>query len=170
MCIRDRVDSVCAGDAINLTNTSSAPASATTWSFGDGTTAATTNAVKTYTAPGEFNITLSQTYGACSDSAGKLIKVRPRPKADFSVNKAAFCQAPAAVNFTNNSTNGGSYQWSFGDGSTSNQQSPSHSFTTYGNFTVKLVVTNANGCTDSLSRQIVVNKPTISFGSLPTQG
>ncbi|RYZ29216.1 MAG: PKD domain-containing protein, partial [Chitinophagaceae bacterium] len=163
-------DSVCTGDAVNLSNTSSSPATTTIWNFGDGTTNSTTNAIKTFTTPGDYTIRLTQSYGACSDSAIRVVRVKPRPKADFSPDKSAFCQTPATVNFTNISSNAGFYQWFFGDGSTSTQQSPSHTFTTYGSFTVKLLVTSANGCTDSMTKQVVISKPTISFNGLPKEG
>ena len=53
---------------------------------------------------------------------------------------------PLTVNFTDQSTNNPtSWLWQFGDGSTSNQRNPSHTYTQLGNFTVQLQVTNANG-------------------------
>jgi len=53
---------------------------------------------------------------------------------------------PLTVNFTDQSTNNPtSWLWQFGDGSTSNQRNPSHTYTQLGNFTVQLQVTNAYG-------------------------
>ncbi len=46
------------------------------------------------------------------------------------------------------------WQWYFGDGNTANTQNTSHTYSTTGTFTVKLVVTDINGCKDSISRDI----------------
>jgi len=163
-------DSVCVNEAANILNTSSTNAVSTSWLFGDGTTANTTSGVKTYSTPGTYTIRLLQNYGGCSDSASKQIKVRPRPTANFSADKYAFCKAPATVNFTNTSSSGVSYQWNFGDGNTSSQPSPSHTFNAIGSYGVSLLVTGANGCTDSISKSIVINKPTISLIGFPKKG
>ena len=62
--------------------------------------------------------------------------------------------APLTINFTNTSVGDGlSYSWNFGDGGTSNQASPTHTFQA-GAWEVILTVTNANG-TDQTSTTIV---------------
>ena len=47
-----------------------------------------------------------------------------------------------------------SWQWSFGDGNTANTQNTSHTYSSNGTYTVKLVVTDINGCKDSISRDV----------------
>lgn len=163
-------DSVCVNDVATITNTSSAGATATLWSFGDGTTASTLSGVKKYTASGTYTIRLQQTYSGCIDSASKQIKVRPRPSAAFTADKTAFCQVPATVNFTNSSVGAASFQWIFGDGATSTQQSPTHTYAALGTYEVILVTTNSTGCTDSARQIINVSKPLIRFNSLPVEG
>ncbi len=56
------------------------------------------------------------------------------------------CQLPFTVNFTNSSTNASSYIWDFGDGDTSSLASPSHTYTTEGNFDVQLIITGIATC------------------------
>lgn len=51
-----------------------------------------------------------------------------------------------------------SWLWNFGDGATSTQQNPTHTYNTTGTFTVTLQVTNAAG-TDSLIRTVTVSEP-----------
>lgn len=46
------------------------------------------------------------------------------------------------------------WQWTFDDGSSANTRITTHTFIDTGNFTVKLVVTDINGCTDSVSKII----------------
>ncbi len=165
-------DSVCVNEPANIINTSSSGATNTLWNFGDGTTATTTSGIKTYATPGVYTIRLQQGYSSCADSARKIIKVKPRPTAAFTADKTTFCQTPATVNFTNAATGAVSYQWNFGDGSSSTQTSPSHTYTAYGNYTVTLVATSINGCTDSIvkSDYIIIGKPVIHFASLPVEG
>jgi gliding motility-associated-like protein len=165
-------DSICVNEPISIINTSSSTAASTLWSFGDGSTATTTGSIKTYSTPGTYNIKLTQTYSSCTDSAVKTIKVKPRPTAIFVADKTVFCQTPATVNFTSTSTNADGYQWNFGDGTTSTEQTPSHIYTAYGNYTVTLIVTNSNGCSDTLRKPayIKVARPVITFGNLPDEG
>ena len=163
-------DSICVGEPAVITNTSSSTAINTLWRFGDGTTATTTNSTKTYTAPGTYTIRLQQSYGTCTDSASKTIKVRPQPTSIFTADKKAFCQIPATVVFTNSSLNAVSYDWSFGDGGSSTAQNASHTYTAYGSYTVKLKTTNALGCTHTDSLVINISKPVISFNNLPREG
>ncbi len=54
--------------------------------------------------------------------------------------------APLTVNFTNNSNNGLSYVWNFGDGTSSTTFSPTHTFSGPGTYTVSLTASNANAC------------------------
>lgn len=57
---------------------------------------------------------------------------------DFSAATLDFCTAPAVVNFSNTSTNASTYLWDFGDGSTSTDMNPAHTYSTLGSFNVKL--------------------------------
>lgn len=73
------------------------------------------------------------------------------PVADFSASPTTGF-APLAVNFIDLSTNNpASWQWDFGDSSTSTAQNPLHVYTSQGSYTVSLTVSNAHG-SDSVSR------------------
>ncbi|HMP22425.1 MAG TPA: PKD domain-containing protein, partial [Ferruginibacter sp.] len=61
-----------------------------------------------------------------------------------------------------------SYLWNFGDGTTSTDKNPTHTYTAAGNYTVKLVITTVSGCTDSAVRNnaiIATGKPQVSFSA-----
>ncbi|MEM6345767.1 MAG: PKD domain-containing protein, partial [Bacteroidota bacterium] len=58
------------------------------------------------------------------------------------------------VDFTDQTTNTVSWAWDFGDGATSTDQNPSHTYTVVDTYTVILTVTNADGCTDIASTTI----------------
>lgn len=46
------------------------------------------------------------------------------------------------------------WQWYFGDGGTANTQNTTHAYTLAGTYTVKLVVTDINGCKDSITKNV----------------
>lgn len=58
-----------------------------------------------------------------------------------------------------------SWQWYFGDGNTANTQNTSHTYTGVNTFTVKLVVTDINGCKDSISRTVSSTAVTAEAGN-----
>lgn len=80
------------------------------------------------------------------------------PTADFSHNKVSQYK----VNFTDKSSdlenNLQDWSWSFGDGGTSGLQSPSHTYNSFGTYTVTLTVKDGVGLTDSHSEDIIIQK------------
>jgi gliding motility-associated-like protein len=64
--------------------------------------------------------------------------------------------APLTVGFTNTSVNANNYTWSFGNGSTSNQQSDTTIYTNPGTYSVTMIATNASGCVDTATATIIV--------------
>lgn len=76
----------------------------------------------------------------------------PGVQSNFTAANTAFCQTPALATFINQSNNGGSYFWDFGDGTTSTLLNPNHIYTSYGTFNVTLF-TNGGSCgTDSIAK------------------
>lgn len=73
----------------------------------------------------------------------------PVTVADFHSNVTTSCEVPFTVNFQNTSSNGVSYLWDFGDGQTSVNTSPSHTYLNFGDFTVSLAVDGGVCGTDS---------------------
>ncbi len=163
-------DSACPNTIIQFTNTSSPTPASVKWSFADNTSSVLFNPTKSFTTAGTYSVKMVANFGACMDSITRPIQILQKPVIKFSAVDSNNCVAPFAVDFSNQSTGGVSYVWDFGDGTaTSTWQTPSHTYTKAGNYTVKLKVTNANGCTDSLSKQsfIVIKKPKITFTNLP---
>ncbi|HYC29405.1 MAG TPA: PKD domain-containing protein, partial [Chitinophagaceae bacterium] len=165
-------DTVCAGQAVQFSNTSFPVPVQSQWSFGDGTVSTAIHAIKTYTLPGKFIVRLVSTSAGCKDSIVKTIVVMPKPAADFEANARLFCSAPATVSFQSKAIGILKHLWLFGDGKTSNALNPVHTYTSTGKYTVTLIVTNASGCSDTLTKEqfIVIQKPQINISGLPQTG
>ncbi len=90
------------------------------------------------------------------------------PDAQFSASTTFIDLATTegAIDFTDESTNATSWFWDFGDGTTSSEQNPSHTYETYGDYTVSLTTTNDAGCTDAAIQTIDINDSTVSTESL----
>lgn len=76
--------------------------------------------------------------------------------ADFEADSVSFEQF-YTVQFTDKSTGSPTkWEWNFGDGNTSDMQNPTHEYTTVGNFSVSLKITNASGDTKTESKSSFV--------------
>ena len=126
------------------------------WDFGNGQTSSLQNPAVTYITAGTYTVTLITRNTSGSDATRKTgyITVYPYPQAAFTSSYKLAC-APANVQFTDNSTPGQgsitSWTWAFGDGTSSNQQNPSHSYSQPGYYTVSLTVVNSGGCSNTAS-------------------
>jgi gliding motility-associated-like protein len=91
---------------------------------------------------------------------------------DFSFNNNNSCSGtPVTFNPTVSGDGPFIYEWDFGDGTTSNNSNPNHTFTAYGcsfqNFNVRLTVKDRNGVSSSITKSIAVQqKPNLKFINL----
>ncbi|WP_276132478.1 PKD domain-containing protein [Polluticoccus soli] len=114
-------------------------------------------------AAGNGSITVTETdaYG-CSGSKTKCIEIIPGPTADFSVNPGLSACINQLLYFTDISSVGTgspivSWYWSFGDGTYSAVQNPTHAYTSGGTYPVTLIVKNECNCTDTVTYDIEVS-------------
>ena len=139
------------------------------WTFEGGTPATSTdqNPTITYNTPGTYDVTLLVSNSAGDNSTTQLsfIVVEEAPIADFTASVNVL-----QVDFTNNSNNGNTYLWNFGDGNTSTEETPSHTYATGGTYTVTLSTTNACG-TDVTTQEIsILSSPVADFSVSQTSG
>ena len=162
----------CVGTALSIINTSAPTPVSAAWSFGDGTTSTVLNPVKTYTTAGTYNITLVSDFGGCQVTQVHPITVFAKPLTVFVGAPRTACSAPLTVNFTNNTLGTVTSEWLFGDGGTSTNANPVHTYLAAGNYTVTLITTNANGCSDTLIKTDYINiqPPVATINNLPQQG
>ena len=94
-----------------------------------------------------YYVSVSDVQG-CSDQDSVKITVLSAPSASFTSEIEAGCEG-VVVKFTNTSIDGFSFDWLFGDGETTTDESPTHAFPYGEDFTAALTVTNTNGCIDN---------------------
>jgi beta propeller repeat protein len=139
------------------------------WEFGDGGSSTERNPVHTYKSPGEYSVSLRVSGRFGSDTVTKTGLVRaklPRPPA------AGFSAAPVSggtplvVQFTDKSANSpATWLWDFGDGATSNDRNPEHTYAAVGTYSVSLTAGNAAGSANITKPAYitVVEPPIASF-------
>jgi PKD repeat protein len=149
--------SKCKNDEVTFVNLSTGSIVDYLWDFGDGTTSDEINPTHTYATPGTFTIILTATdAGGLTDSYNKSYIVRP-PAANFDLSPAIGLGAPKTIFFTDQSVLPDTWQWNFGDGGTSTAQNPIHSFTSVGDFNVRLtVVDTVYGCSDYVEKAVKI--------------
>jgi PKD repeat protein len=164
----------CAPLTVPFSNTSTKGSGALTnalWDFGDGNTLSSLTGYHTYNYAGTYSLSLLVTdANGCEDKIKQddIITVWPVPEVDFEADETFGCLPPMKVKFKNLTTKGGTgfkYEWSFGDGSTSTQENPTHTYDKKGNFTVSLKVTNSKGCsyTKQISSYVTINPIKVDF-------
>ena len=134
------------------------------WDFGDGTTSTNTFVYgKTYSTTGYKTITLTVINSVgCSSTYSRILYVGTAPTASFT---PLFTACSKTVSFTNNSSSGVgiTYDWNFGDNTTSTSTNPNITYASVGSYDVTLTVNN-QGCISTNTQTVEVgSSPTVSF-------
>jgi PKD repeat protein len=139
------------GTAVQFTDQSIGNISSWSWDFGDGGTSSEQNPLHTFTAAGSYDVALAVTgpYGTDTETKAAYVVISDNPPvANFTADPVSG-PFPLTVNFTDSSTTpAGSitaWAWDFGDGGTSTEQNPSHTYDAAGTYTVTLTVTGTEG-------------------------
>jgi len=123
------------------------------WNFGDGATATAQNPVYVYPNPGTYTLELMvEDANGCRDTSQLTTVAHGLPSADLAVSDTLNC-APFGVTFDDLSTGDApivAWNWDFGDGNTGSTENPAHTYQQDGLYSVSLLVTDANGCVDSI--------------------
>ena len=165
------VTSTCIGSNVTFTNTS-LPLGTTTWNFGDGNTSTAQTPTHAYTSAGTYTVKLVVTNGSCSDSTTQTIVVNNPPTSSFSATQTTGCSVPFTTQFNNTATGATSYLWNFGDGNTSTAANPSHTYTSFGSYTVTLTAYGPNGCqaVHTVPAYVKVSQATMTVSATPSTG
>lgn len=145
------------------------------WDFGDGSPKVMTEEPIThrYTAGGIYQVSLTvQDINGCQRTLSKSVRVF-QPRADFEIVSQTGCM-PLGVKFEHTGVSDtliSEYLWDFGDGNTSDESHPKHTYTEFGIYTVSLQVVDRIGCSAVLSRDSTVAsfQPVSNFSAQGTQ-
>jgi PKD repeat protein len=150
------------------------------WNFGDGTNETGEIVTHSYSSTGNYtvNLTVTDNDGATNSTSkivdicptpnkppiAKFIYSPPKPFVKLFVNQTITFDASSSYDPDGNIT---SYEWDFGDGNTTNttEEIVTHLYSSTGNYTVNLTVTDDDGANNSASEIIEVReaKPTVSI-------
>ena len=140
-----------------------------TWTFEGGTPSTSTeaNPIVVYNNPGIFSVSLEVSNASGTDfiSQNQIIEALPIPIPSFTTSSEGL-----TLSIANSSLYADTYFWEFGDGNTSTEENPVHTYQADGNYTVSLTVEN-NCASFSVNQNItIISAPTASFNAEPNQG
>ncbi|MFN0202068.1 MAG: PKD domain-containing protein [Bacteroidia bacterium] len=128
------------------------------WNFGDGSPVSNMpNPTHHYTSPGVYPVSFTAVgIGGCNTtvSLGDAA-VSDTTFGDFSSSApidSILLVPNATITFTDETSNSTAWLWDFGDGTTSAEHNPVHTYQTPGEYTVTLTVTNEDGCISHVIR------------------
>ena len=146
-------ENICLGSPVQFSDSStiaSGAISSYSWKFGNGDTSVSQSPVNTYAASGSYSVSLMVTSNAgCEGSITRNVTINPLPISLFTDSITN-----TTVKFFPKDTAYSSYLWLFGDNDSSTAKKPVHIYTNYKIYTVKLTVTDKNGCSDTSSASI----------------
>ena len=162
---------------VQFTDSSAGNITSWLWDFGDGGISTEQHPVHVYQEPDTYSVslTVSGLYNDNNATRSDYIQVRyPAPVADFEASPRTG-EVSLAVQFTDHSTGViNEWNWTFGDGSTSQTQNPAHTYTEPGEYQIGLTVTGPGGSdTKTISGYIqvgVIDPPQASFSADPLSG
>jgi PKD repeat protein len=146
------------------------------WNFGDApsginNTSTLKNPNHTYSVSGTYQVRLIITNnGGCIDTVVKSIVINGLPFVDFSYVPGCMNDQTQFVSST--FVNSGltvSRIWNFGDGFTSTETDPLHTYNSTGPFTVSLTINDVNGCTNTISHSVNIITPPVSLFQVSPQ-
>ena len=159
----------CAPFTVMFSNESTGNASSYEWMFpgGDPTTSTDEDPTVVYNTPGSYDVTLIAFNNAGSDTITLTDYI--------TVNASAVPNFTSSTNgltvaFTNTSSNATSYNWDFGDNSSSTETDPTHTYADDGTYTVTLIATNDCSSDTTSQTVVIVTAPTAAFSADVTSG
>ena len=165
------LDSVCINNLVQYdftAPTNTRPIESYFWDFGDSTTSSEKNPVHIYKTIGKKKVSLyvKSDVSCVSNIISKEIQVFPKPLMDFSMGNIN-CSLKD-IQFKDLSQLLGnkvkSYQWDFGDGSTSPEANPIHIYQKPDNYVITLKIVTESGCETTLRKsKIIYDSPVIDF-------
>jgi gliding motility-associated-like protein len=131
------------------------------WSFDDGNYSKDETPSHLFTKPGSYKISLivrsKIDNSIMTRSNDQLLIVHSKPNVEFEWEMNEENGIPYA-SFINLTDNGTSWSWNFGDGSTSIEKDPNHTYRKKGQYLVTLTVSNSESCTKTINQDILIDE------------
>lgn len=133
-----------------------------TWSFGDGNGSSEKSPKHTYVESGKYSIglTVMDIHGcSATENFMDYLEVSVPLSLNVSASSTQACSAPLTTIFT--PTIGGgtaeTFSWNFGDGESSTEKNPEHTYTADGSYNVVFAATNSTGCESKIQKDNFIN-------------
>lgn len=153
------VQETCTNQTVTFTDNSSG-ATTWDWDFGEGANPATANTQGphevVYSTSGSKTVSLTIDQGI-TQTKTDYITIDPDAVAGYT-----WTQQSRTITFTNTSENAASYEWDFGDGNTSTETDPVHTYAEDGTYEVKLNAVSDMCANNEYIEEIVINTVGIS--------
>ena len=160
----------CAADSMSFTSFCSVPnpevINSWHWDFGDGSTSPEQHAKHLFAGSGTYSVMLRVTTTSnCTAAVTKNVEVKSGPDANFYFSPTTISVLDPTVQFINSSSDAVTYLWDFGyEDNQSAETSPVFTFPAQqGDYTVKLITYNAEGCMDSITKTVSVKEELIYY-------
>ncbi|MGB0864266.1 MAG: PKD domain-containing protein [Saprospiraceae bacterium] len=132
------------------------------WNFGDGNSSTQENPTHTYDTEGTYTVILSVIQNGIEATYSENVEVNEAPVADFSMINVV--QTNSLVVFAESSSaDVVSWDWDFGNGTSSTSQYSSTTYSVSGLYTVELTVTDNFGCQDVKTKEITASEEAKDF-------
>lgn len=138
----------------------------TFWDFDDGTFSDQDTVTHVFEDAGVYQVSLAVNNQCNFDTTFVLIEVFASPVVSFDVTSTILCEGQE-VSFDNTSTGTNGATWDFGDGTSSLDSDPIHTYTNSGTYTVTLfATTQMSVCEGQYQEEITINEPPTSAFSI----
>lgn len=124
------------------------------WNFGDGNLSNSPNPTHFFPEPGFYKVKLTVQNLHGLDTMTQIIESKALA-AEFTMSHDTI-YGDSIVSFGDSSRTANTWAWNFGDGSSDTIKNPNYIYTQTGTFTVTLIVSNSFGCSETLTKTIVV--------------
>lgn len=161
----DSLQSGCVPLLVSLIGSSTSIITNWNWDLGNGSTSTNQTPNLTYNNAGSYDVSLTVTdNNGCTNTLlqPNYINVYPNPIADFLVNPTDANEYDPTIQFTDLSQFATVWNWTLGDGATSNNTNPIHTYAGAGTYPVTLFVETIHGCKDQITKEVII-KPVFSF-------
>ena len=138
------------------------------WDFGDGKASTLRSPQHIFEDAGVYKVTLTAVGKRKTDKVEKYVTVLPSPTAAFTVSSTQLYVPNAEAHFFSESDRVESYYWDFGDGHSSVEKDPIHVYYEDGEYDINFIVTDVNGCKDTLTYENYIHVGKGAFIVFPT--